>query len=1136
MVDSELLLRILGQDDASDVINKVKNNVDGLSTSSKSSGQALNEISRGVRGLNNAVQTGLGLAAGKGLTELTIGNASSAETGRALIQNILDDTNRLNDAYKHFDEVTDRNLVSLNQLTPAMANFKAATGATDEQMITASDTMAKLGTYVQATTGSSALAETAMNKLSAGLHGAFAALDQYKITEASLKATGLWNGNEEDVMGYIRAIDKVIGETDQLMQTNEGLDQQIHKAFSRSGKAIGNDLLPYLKQAKQAFLNWNNNTNWNFFGDAENNPIRPAEVMIWAAGIGDGISTAVNGLGMFRTNLHSIKEGISDLRQGISSAKNVASGLWGKLKDIGGIDLGGTNLPGADMAKTTVDPSKQRGGQTGGRDWRAGREVAGEVDEVTETTGKLEGSIEKFDKESQMANLKNLAMKFVKAAIVIAGVFILVGEALFFIWGEMQIIAGIGGYYRENKANIEAGIQGIVAIAPLLIVVGAGVAVLLYAMDKVNVSIGSLVEGAVTAAVAMAIVFGLISEFLLLMIAPLLALAAVGFIYQGISSLVQSGIQGIQSVVNVFEILGPVLIPLIAAIAIISIPGLGEMIAGALAIGIPITMGLVAEFILSMVEPLAGIAALGAVSGQLQGVEQGVEAIRQVTRALMVVQVAMAAMMMINFESFGSWVASGFKSSHDQMMSLVDEGGIITGIKDFIVKFNSVTSGMQPINPASVNNLVQSANAIRLVSAAITIVQASLMMNGGLVGNTVGSVILTPMLNSVKSMAQELATFNTNINSLPIQQVDMGKVQSLVQTGQSILRIKTAVDAVKAAVSSLGQASGAAAANNGIAGVVGNALGGNNGSLKPALQQLLNAVDDVVWFNQQLASRAAAGGAAGGNAQGIQASANAVTQISNTIKQISTVLAASAVRMRSGGMNIGRNISQGIRAGVGNISSVVTPVFNTMLSGLISNSRSRGQQAGTALKTSYASAIRGMSSATSTEISTTLSTLANAVGQFRQKGYDLGQAVSQGYREGNQINSPGIIARSTAQEIVYALGFLTQGQSSMYRAGYNLGRSLVNGFGSPAFDVVNNLSKLNNVTSMGRLDGNIDLETVQSTGGDYMNSTQNKGTTIINISEGAVPVDARNMTQKESQQIMIQAFESLSGVTEVRTV
>ena len=71
---------------------------------------------------------------------------------------------------------------------------------------------------------------------------------------------------------------------------------------------------------------------------------------------------------------------------------------------------------------------------------------------------------------------------------------------------------------------------------------------------------------------------------------------------------------------------------------------------------------------------------------------------------------------------------------------------------------------------------------------------------------------------------------------------------------------------------------------------------------------------------------------------------------------------------------------------------------------------------------------------------------------------------------------------------------------------------------------------------MGRLDGNIDLETVQSTGGDYMKSTQNKGTTIINISEGAVPVDARNMTQKESQQIMIQAFESLSGVTEVRTV
>lgn len=1132
MVDADLLLRIIGKDEATPTLNNVKNEVDEIGVSAGAAGESVSEttnalgnLSSGISGLSSTMQSGLSaVTGGRSLYDLTIGNSAKAETGKVLLQNIMQDTGEEFDLMYHYiDDLTNRSLVSLNMMMPALANFQASTGATNDQLYAVSDSVANFGNYVQASTGSVALAETAMNDLSKGLHGQFAALQRYKITEASLMNTGLWSGKEDDIDGYLAAVDQVIGKTDELMNTSEGIDQRLMKQFSVAGKSIANDFIPFIKDAKLAFIEWNQSV-------AESGGTTPAEYIVGAV---SAFSTLDQGLGTVSnviTSIRDIKKGFEDAGTVIMNTTRKLSGWISKSEEVAEKTEGVGDVIGdvsGGIGKS--DSTKGTGGITDGG-------IADEMDKTGEVATDVEEAGTKFNKADHVNQLKNIVMQFIKAAVVIAGIFLLIAEVLVGVWMEMAILSEIGKTYQANKGNIEAGIQGIIAIAPILIVIGAGVALLTVAMSRLGITASAMLEGGVAAGVAIAIVFGLISEVLLLMLGPILALAAVGFVYQGVQAQVQAGILGIQSVVTVFQTLGPVLLPLLAAIGLISIPGLGEAVAAALALGIPITMGLVAEFILSMVAPLAAIAGLGAVSGQLQGVEQGVAAIRQVTSALQAVQVAMGAMMLINFESFGSWVASGFQSAHDQMMNLVNEGGIITGIKDFIVKFNQVSASMQPINTASVQNLAQSANAIRLVSAAVTIVQASLMTNGGFVAGAVGSAILTPMLNQIRSMAQDLATFNTSINSIPIQPVDMGKVQALVQTGQSITRIKTTVDSVRAAVSSLGQAGGAAAANNGIAGVVGNALGGNGGSLKPALQQLLNAVDDVVWFNQQLASKTGGAGGQGGG-QNLQGAANAVTQISNTIKQISTVLTSSAVKMRNGGLQIGRNITQGIRTGIGNLSASVTPQFNAMLNTLVSTSRSRGQQAGTGLKTSYTNAIKGLTTVTNTEIGYALQALANAIPRFREAGAALGRAEVEGYqREGIQQQSPGLIARVTQREINYSLNFLRLGQSTMYGAGRSLGSSLVSGFGTPNFALRGIFTDISNSIRTFRDNNPVsDINAIQDTNMGIDNMAGKYKQTIINVGEGAVGVDARNMTQRESQQIMIQAMESLQGVSEARS-
>ncbi|WP_299523253.1 hypothetical protein [uncultured Methanobrevibacter sp.] len=212
----------------------------------------------GVANSLNAVEgasiAALGNLTGKTSNELIMGTSKTAEVNKVLIKGMGDTAAQAESMYNTIDKVTDNHLTSMQSLIPAMNAFKSATGASGATMEANAGKIASFGDNVLALTGSEERVQTAMEDLGKGIKGQFAALDQYGVSEDALMRTGLWSGKEDDVNGYLAAVEEVAGANEDMMDTFQGIEAKVGKAFSRSGKQIGNDLLPFLKQGAQGFL------------------------------------------------------------------------------------------------------------------------------------------------------------------------------------------------------------------------------------------------------------------------------------------------------------------------------------------------------------------------------------------------------------------------------------------------------------------------------------------------------------------------------------------------------------------------------------------------------------------------------------------------------------------------------------------------------------------------------------------------------------------------------------------------------------------------------------------------------------------------------------------------------------------
>ena len=328
----DIMLSIEAKDSASNVFKNVGSNAQSMASTITN---ALNSANTGFMNLSNVSNNLVtSLSNGKTAAQLLFDTTSKAETNSVLVNMMSDSADAAANLNKHIDDVTNTSLVSMQNLIPAMNAFKTATGATDDQIYDATEGIADFGAKVLAQTGSVELSEQAMMDLSKGIKGACASLDQYGITEDALKRTGKWSGDEKDIKGYIAAVKELTGDTSALMETNEGLDARLGKAFSSAGKKIGNEFLPQIKDVKKAFLELNSSTG----GDLAAGIIVAAQGvdmfsqgMAMAAqtsqgikGIKDGFSAVSDAVGIATDWLKKFREA-----EEAASAVDIASGLSG---------------------------------------------------------------------------------------------------------------------------------------------------------------------------------------------------------------------------------------------------------------------------------------------------------------------------------------------------------------------------------------------------------------------------------------------------------------------------------------------------------------------------------------------------------------------------------------------------------------------------------------------------------------------------------------------------------------------------------------------------------------------------------------------------------------------------------------
>lgn len=342
----EIMLTLEGRDNASQMFANVDKNAQSMASNISA---AMSQVNMGLMNIGQVSDNVMQSLTGKSALDNIFGTTSKAETNSVLLKNMLDDAGKNYDKfYEKVDKTTDSSLTSMQELIPALKAFKSATGATDKEMTNITDEMANFGAAVLAQTGSTDLAQQSMMDLSKGIKGAFASLDQYGITQDALQRTGYWNGDEKDVEGFMRAVEKVTGSTEELMQTNTGLDALIGKAFSRAGKKIGNEFLPIIKDVKRGFIDLDNELGGNL----------TASMLVLGGGIDTlnqgfwNISTAANGIRDLKDAFRSLKDwikGAGDAAEATGDAINTISNV--SDMGAGAAGLGGAVGAGAEASK-----------------------------------------------------------------------------------------------------------------------------------------------------------------------------------------------------------------------------------------------------------------------------------------------------------------------------------------------------------------------------------------------------------------------------------------------------------------------------------------------------------------------------------------------------------------------------------------------------------------------------------------------------------------------------------------------------------------------------------------------------------------------------------------------------------------
>ena len=1233
------------KDNISSGMGKIKNSFSGLKAAGSG---ALNSLANSFSMVDSVAMSALGSATGKTANEYILGTSKIAETNKVLIKGMGDTEAQAASMYNTIDEVTNNHLTSMQNLIPAMNAFKSATGASGATMEANADKIASFGDNVLALTGSEERAETAMMDLSKGIKGAYAALDQYGISEDALMRTGLWSGKEDDIEGYLAAVEEVAGANDEMMNTMQGVEAKIGKAFSRSGKQLGEGMLPGIKELANGFLSLDEASG----GWLTKGILIGTEAISVGAQVGgalgqisqgynaakDAVSAGKEAWDTFWDKLEKGKDVCDDVKEGLGDLKDVVDDTKG-----GGSKGGDVDLPsGKDKTKapevsfdTEIDAPKSKKNKYKDVEKALDEEKKGlqkvnsKVSDVAKESDTLSKTTKNADKMSKGG--KNLD-KMGKAIPAGTGAKITTAGA-----EASSTAGGLSAFSSGVMSMLVPLLQVAVVIAVMIPVAAALVAEallfakaigeLIKALDfkSMNLSaqidgikqIGSavfelgVVMGAMTFTSVITLVYNAVRSLSLLndpvkqavneikRLAPLLSSLNNINIPQGVGDKLKSVSETLKSLGTAFS-------------------SLSNVVGGVILGNVMMLGGLLGSFTSNLKVAKNEITNAANIIGEMQNtpdIPEGVaEKLKKTGESLKAVADAMSALTDTNWDI--------------NMGNLTNLGGLLGNMQSHLrdakeeiiasVPILNEFSSMPTINDGVGDKLKKTSEALKSAADAIkSLSTVQEKLGGNPLENILKISELTLALKSAKSVLFDAANEMSNLNSLPDipdtvktkvnkigstvatvinclkplttisknEDINSGTIVSKVQQARyaisnsathlaSLAGIPSIPDDMKTKISKVGTSAATVmntlkplsqltaqdiksstissriaqaryaisnsaihlASLNGIPNV-GEGLGEKLNSVGTAAKKVStisttlqampavgegaslkvhNAVSAVKKMITELQGLA---GAKTGNVSGV------LSSVRTAMRQVNTIVRSSAGTARTSGVSVGQAIKNGIRSGMNGLGSAITPIvrsaMNQAKSTAVSGARSAGTEAVNGFKYTF-------------KIANVVNTEMNyAIQNMRTKGAELAQAAGEAasnatseFESNMEVGSPGKIARITKQEMIYTLGFVKQYSPYLTRAVGAVAKGMVNAFGNPQLTM--DLGLNNNINPN-------DLQAYQSIASQKVPTSSVGGMQqiIFNFLEGSMQLDARNLTTKESKQILINALEGLDQIKNI---
>ena len=1006
----EILLTIGARDNASNVAGNVDKSFQGMASNISQALSSLNSSMMNFGQVSDNIMQGL---SGKSAMDNILGTTTKAETNSVLIKMMTESEEAAQSLNKTVDEVTDKSLTSMQDLIPAMNAFKSATGASDKELESITDEMANFGAAVLAQTGSTDLAQQSMMDLSKGIKGAFASLDQYGVSEEALMRTGLWSGKEDDVKGYMAAVNEVIGSTDELMKTNQGLDALIGKAFSRAGKKIGNDFLPFLKDIKKGFLELDDSLGGGLTATilAVSSGIEIANQAFW------NLSTTINGIKDLKNAGRTVIKMVKDYKK----AKQITEGL-------------------------------ETAGEIGGAVGNAGEKISKSskgVETASKSTSVLSGSL-----TSMIAPLLKLSAVII---IMIPVVSVIAAEGMIFVKLLGELMKGL----KFDGINLKDSINGIKQIAEGIAWIGVALGTITFTALMTNISIlisgitGFLFGGLDVAVAILKQVNSKLNELGNLKInkdtvGKLKSLSdGLNSMAQAISSLTKIGIEQIKLNISNF---------------VATITSLGHV---------------TDSLDTAKTELINAGKAINELGTGITPIDEGkAQNIQNVCNSLASVGEAIGALRKLRDDYNWDFTMGSIFKGVDIQTALETVKTDITKASNALAQF----TGLATIPEGVAQKIQTTASTLKSVGESFNTLRSlrdnfnwDEMMGGIFKGQDISGA-LDKVISDIKTVATKLMNLG-----------DMSPVNSDIQTkihgvASGLQKLKDAVPVFKDFPTSEGF----------------------------NIANVQTAVNNIKQIATQLSTLS--------NITLTEGSTGILGTINSALTTLKSTL-ANATGFSDSAIHIGSEIVNGVKSGLAPLPSTVTTQVSTATNSAASAGWTGGAHIGTSVTNGFKSSLQ-LANVMTTEMGHVKSAVDSGISAAKSAAENGAKEIVQAFQNGVNVGSPGDIARTMKQEMLYTKDFIVGAGPGLMSASYSLAKNIVKSFGNPSLNpnFLGSSLSLNNLAT---------VVTSPSASGSI-----NK---IINIyvSESAVNIDARNKTEKEAKQLGIAILESFDGITDI---